>query len=69
MYGYEWMGGTWLVGLVCMATIVGLVVWLVTRWDSHRSGDRRALTVLEERYARGELQREDFERMRRDLAG
>ena len=28
MYGYHWMGGMWLVGLVCMAAFVALVIWL-----------------------------------------
>jgi len=69
MYGYQWMGGMWLVGLVCMAAFVFLVGWLVRRWGPQRPSDRRALALLEERYAKGELQREEFERMRHDIAG
>lgn len=69
MYGFEWMGLMFLFGLVCMAAFVALVVWLVRRWDSQRPGDRRALATLEERYAKGELQRAEFERMRHEIAG
>lgn len=63
------MGEMWLVGLVCIVAFVALVVWLVRRWDSQRPTDRRGLATLEERYAKGELQRDEFERMRHDIAG
>jgi len=55
--------------------IVGLV--FVVRWliqasrqpgGSSPSGGR-ALDILKERYARGEINREEFERMKQDLGG
>lgn len=53
--------------------ILGIVVlakWLAggsgaSRRD--RSGDSRALEVLKERYARGEIGKEEFEQKKRDL--
>ncbi len=51
---------------------VALVVWLLVRaydgrgldFGTHRD---RALEILRERYARGEISSEEFERMKKDL--
>lgn len=73
-WGYGWglpLGG--LVGLVFFALmIVGLVT--VVRWlfgGSDRDPARRssALAILAERYARGEINRDEYEQRRRDLGG
>ncbi len=54
--------------LVLTALIAG-VVWLVrTLADSRRpNGERRATEVLEMRYARGELDRDEYLQLREDL--
>lgn len=61
-------GVVWL--LLAVAVIVGLVLLARARGDrvSERTG-RRALEILEERYARGEIQREEYLQKRRDLEG
>jgi putative membrane protein len=50
--------------------IAGLVLLVRARGGrvSERTG-RRALEILEERYARGEIQREEYLQKRRDLEG
>lgn len=67
--------GPWIlfVWLLFLALIVAGAV-LVVRAFSDRSGpghdrrgDREALRILEERYARGEMDREEFEERRRVL--
>lgn len=46
--------------------IVGAV--LLVRWIADQSkGGKTALQILQERYARGELQRDEFEQKKRDL--
>ncbi|MBI3993730.1 MAG: SHOCT domain-containing protein [Candidatus Lambdaproteobacteria bacterium] len=64
--GWGWgMGFGWLIPLV----IIGLVVWAVvtaTRSGQSHRGDS-ALGILKERYARGEIDRETYQAMRRDL--
>jgi putative membrane protein len=53
----------WLVGL---ALLVAAVWWLVT--NLRPTGRDRALEILRNRYARGEISREEYEAQRRDLA-
>ena len=74
MYGFDhggWMmfgGGLTmlLVWLVPMALVIALVVYL---FRSPRAGDisKTALDILRERYARGEIGKDEFEQKKRDL--
>lgn len=73
--GMEMMCGMWGIGgmmlamtvfwLVVLAAI-GVGVWWVVRQVRPASRDS-ALDILRERYARGEISREEFEARRRDL--
>lgn len=69
--GNPWWGlGSLAVGLLMIGGLVLIVVWVLRRGDDRGpSGDERALAILKERYARGELSHEEYERMRRVLAG
>ena len=54
--------------------LIVLVVWATSsalggRGDSRRQSGKSALEILEERYAKGEIEREEFERKRKDLTG
>ncbi|MDA8187799.1 MAG: SHOCT domain-containing protein [Dehalococcoidales bacterium] len=58
--------------VLVIAGVVSLVVWLFQQGRPRETGAApggRALDILRERYARGEITREEFERMRRDLEG
>ncbi|MCL6556108.1 MAG: SHOCT domain-containing protein [Burkholderiales bacterium] len=74
MHPMAWMWGAG--GLIMMLTMLvfwGLVIaalvlavrWLLTA--DRRPGRDTALEILRERYARGEIGREEFEARRRDL--
>jgi putative membrane protein len=76
MWGY-W-GGAWswlgpLMMLVFWVLAIGGIVIILRAWWQPPSrplqGGDSALDILRERYARGELSREQFEEMRRDLSG
>lgn len=66
MWGYGGLGFLWMA--LFWAGVILLVVWAVRRPDD-RNGDsrRRALEILEERYARGEVDAEEFTARRQQL--
>jgi len=76
--GFGWMGAAMLfnfvlgLGLLALA-VVGVIFavrWLAGAWGDSprdRSGDD-ALEIVRTRYARGEISREEFDRLRRELA-
>jgi len=74
MDSFGWGFGMAFMGLFWIA-IVLLIVWLV-RSISDRSSERRPpppptetpLEILQKRYARGEINRAEFEEKRRDLS-
>ena len=50
------------------AAVIGLVVWGAAAWRLREVlRERTPLDIATERYARGEIAREEFERLRRDL--
>lgn len=57
----------WLIGwLLAVAGVIAVVWWAVRAWRGPRTD--AALAILRERYARGEISRDEFEERRRDLA-
>jgi putative membrane protein len=76
MHPSWWMGGAGgLVTMLMMLLFWGLVIagavlgirWLVRQGRDERSD--RALDILRERYARGEIDKDEFDAKRRDLGG
>lgn len=79
-YGPGWgmMGGYggfgMVIWLIVLIAIVALVVWLVRSSGpsgTHYLPPRRSagLDVLEERYARGEISRDEYLQKKKDIAG
>jgi putative membrane protein len=74
-YGHGWglggggMGFGFVFWLVIVAAIIALVVWF-SRSRPLGIGERRStgLEVLEQRYARGEISREEYLQKKRDIA-
>jgi len=73
--GWWWMGGTmWFFPLLFWILVIAGVV-LVVRWLADRGSQASApptdsaIEILKKRYARGEIDRETFERMKRDISG
>lgn len=68
-------GGGWMLAhgifwLLLIAGIVLLIGWLLQARSSasREQASESALEILEKRYARGEITRDEFERMKRDLS-
>lgn len=78
MMGWEqgWggmMGGGWFMWL-SLLLLIGLTVWVVSVWstgtgrsESFGATRETPLEILQKRYARGEISRDEYEQMRRDL--
>lgn len=65
--GWGWFGLTHML-LWWVLLILGIAVLAKWLMGSGRGGDDRALEVLKERYARGEIGKEEYEQKRRDLS-
>lgn len=67
-----WMGGCGGIGMLLFSAIliVGIVFLVrhLTARGPTRAGEDAPLDILKRRYARGEISREEFERMRKDLS-
>lgn len=67
MHGYSVGGWMWLVPAVTMVLFWGGVYLLArSAFGNRREGDF-AIDILKKRYARGELSKEEFEEMKRDM--
>jgi putative membrane protein len=72
-WGMGWFGGIFMI-VFWILILVGLV--FVIRWLIHTTGKKegggprgsRAMEILKERYARGEIDKTQFDAMKRDLA-
>ena|SRR5712691_9543093 len=74
--GMMWLGFLMMIfGLLIFAGIIVLAVWAVTRLTGSERGllsgtansPEDPLVILQRRYARGEIGRDDYERIRSDL--
>jgi putative membrane protein len=73
MHPMGWMGGMWGLGMMFMmlvfwALVITAIV-LAVRWLSSQGSASRdnALEILRQRYARGEINKEEFEARKKDL--
>ncbi|MGM0551649.1 MAG: SHOCT domain-containing protein, partial [Bacteroidota bacterium] len=66
-FGHGWgMGFGWLIGLVVIILIVAFIVRTTQNRGKIQSPET-PFDILKERYARGEINKEEFEAMKRDL--
>ena len=64
--------GWWmLIGSVWFVVLWGILIWAIYRLTEHRNhrerGGGSAIEILRQRYARGEISKEEFDRIRHDL--
>jgi putative membrane protein len=73
-WGMGWFGSIFMVAfwILILVGLVLLIRWLVQatgRDKTDGSGVNRALEILKERYAKGEIDKEEFESKKKDLSG
>jgi putative membrane protein len=75
MYGYGYGGGDWvwiIIRLIFWIAIIVGIVFLI-RWmiistkTAHGGSGDSALEILKRRYAKGEINKEEFEQKKRDI--
>lgn len=78
---HGWSGGSWagpfgmIIWILFLVLIIAAVVWFVRSIPHAGNGQLRperrslGLDVLEERYAKGEIQRDEYLQKKRDLGG
>lgn len=70
MWWHDWWFGFGLVHVLLNWAVLILAVVLVVKWLAAPGGwarGNRALDILKERYARGEIGKDEFEQKKRDL--
>ncbi len=74
--GYYGMGmmygpGIWMMalGLIFVAVIIGIIIWAISGGSEVQDHNVQssALKILEERYARGEISRDEYLKIKEDL--
>jgi putative membrane protein len=67
MYGHHmWgIGFGWFIGLFFIVLIIWLIIRLVNQDFYHRIRNNSAMDILKERYAKGEIGKEEFEEKRK----
>ena len=73
-YGMGWFGGILMVvfWILIIVGLVFLIKWLIQSTGRDRTtgiGGNRSIEILKERYAKGEIDKEEFESKKKDLSG
>jgi putative membrane protein len=68
-FGGGWMIAGSIIMFVFWAGIIGLIAWGISRLFRHRitTGRQDPLDIARERYAKGEITREQFEEIKKNL--
>jgi len=68
MMGYGWGGGfMWFIVVVLVGVAIYFTLQVMKSKDSDGSIIETPLAILKKRYAKGEINKEDFERKKKDL--
>ncbi len=72
MDSWGMMGGWWfwIIGLIVVVVIIAVLIYLLNKEDRDKgmkSESKSAEKLLDERYARGEITREEYEEMKKEI--
>ena len=66
-FGGMGYGFGWLVIILFWGAIISLVVWAGRGFGGRGDSGKSAIEILEERYAKGEIEKKEFEAKKKDL--
>ena len=64
-WNYGLGGFIWL--LIILVVLLGVVIYFIKNREKLKEYDEASLEILKQRYAKGEITREQFEEMKKDL--
>ena len=73
MPGMFWGGGMWIFPIIGLVVLLFVIYFVFTRvfpgggTAGRSGGEQSPLDILKTRYAKGEISREEFERMKKDV--
>jgi putative membrane protein len=66
--GHGWgMGWGWIIGLSILIAFIWIVVKTINRNNRPAPPEKSAVDILKDRYAKGEIDKEEFDRRKKDL--
>ncbi|MGK9368385.1 SHOCT domain-containing protein [Melioribacter sp. Ez-97] len=67
--GFGWMGFGWIFWLIVIAVIVYLIIKITNQKQTDNIYPKETpLEILKKRYAKGEISKEEFERIKKDIS-
>ncbi len=69
MWGDHWMlgGFMWVFCIAVLVVLFFLIKWIVQQKPGDQKPEESILDVLKKRYAKGEIDKEEFEQKKRDI--
>jgi putative membrane protein len=69
-YGGVWMMVLWaFLFIIFWAAVITLIIWAIRRFSGRNGTAQSPLDIARTRYAKGEINREQFEQIKKDLGG
>ena len=66
-HGYGWYSYGWVYAVIGVIILLAILYLVFRRPETQEKRDDRALQILKERYAKGEITKEEFEEMKKEL--